>query len=168
MDQGISQLENLWFLVTWNCGFKSILNTLRLNKAWLVKKLSHINEILNTRAKAGVQTQLESQKRVDNQILKSPIEAPGEYITWLIYFTDRDMEAAEREAAWLETPRKRVMKHTLSSMPHGFSHLLSTQPPTFQDILIFSLIFLFQMLDDRQVTGPVADSQTLPTLSLCR
>lgn len=168
MDRGISQLENLWFLVTWNCGFKSILNTLGLNKAWQVKKLSHINEIFNTKGKAGLQTKPESQKRVDNEILESPIEALGEYITWLIYFTDGDMEAAEREVARPGTPGNWVMEHTLSSLPHGFSYLLSTQPPTFQDILIFSLIFLFQMLGDRQVTGPVADSQTLPTISLCR
>lgn len=115
------------------------------------------------RAKAGLQTQLESQKRVDNEILESPIKALGESIIWLIYFTEGDTEAAKREAAWLGTSRKWVMEHTLSSMPPGFSYLLSTQSPSFQDILIFSLIFLFQMLGDRQVTGPVADFQTLPT-----
>lgn len=106
MDRGISQLENLWFLVTWNCGFKSILNTLGLNKAWQVKKLSHINEIFNTKGKAGLQTKPESQKRVDNEILESPIEALGEYITWLIYFTDGDMEAAEREVSSTGNTRK--------------------------------------------------------------
>lgn len=50
----------------------------------------------------------------------------------------------------------------------SLSYLLSTQSPTFQDILIFSLIFIFQMLDDKQVTAPVANSQTLSTSSLCR
>lgn len=71
VDQGIPQLENVWFLVAWNCGFKSILNTLGLDKAWLVKP-SHINEILNAK---------ESQKKVNNEILESPKEALGEYIT---------------------------------------------------------------------------------------
>lgn len=70
VDQGIPQLENLWFLVAWNHSFKSLLNTLGLDKAWLVKPL-HINEI-NTK---------ESQKKVNNEILESPKEALGEYIT---------------------------------------------------------------------------------------
>lgn len=47
VEQGLSELENLWLLVAWNYGFKSILNTLWLDKVWLVKKPSHINEILN-------------------------------------------------------------------------------------------------------------------------
>lgn len=48
----------------------SLLNTLGLDKAWLVKLL-HINEI-NTK---------KSQKKVNNEILESPKEALGEYIT---------------------------------------------------------------------------------------
>lgn len=71
VDQGIPQLENLWFLEAWNSAFKGILNTLGLDKAWLVKA-SHINEILNT---------TESQKKVNNEISESPKEALGEYIT---------------------------------------------------------------------------------------
>lgn len=50
----------------------------------------------------------------------------------------------------------------------SLSYLLSTQSPTFQDILIFSLIFIFQMLGEKQVTDLVTNSQALPTPSLCR
>lgn len=71
VDQSIPQLENLWLPVAWNCGFKSILNTLGLDKAWLVKP-SHINEILNTK---------DIQKKVSSEILERPKEVLGEYIT---------------------------------------------------------------------------------------
>lgn len=57
------------------------------------------------RAEAGLQTQLESQEREDNEILESPEESLGECIYWLIRFIDRDMEAGER-MTWLGTHRK--------------------------------------------------------------
>lgn len=87
MDRGISQLENLWFLVTWNCGFKSILNTLGLNKAWHVKKLSHINEIFNTKGKSWVTNKTWKPEESGQWNFRKPYRSPWRihHLTNLFY-----------------------------------------------------------------------------------